>query len=55
MTQPLAPVLADVLGFIPDFRTGHVVGPERGQVLFSKTGVTEKEYHPKLGIRELYG
>lgn len=55
MTQPLAPVLADVLGLSPDFSTSHIMGPERGQVLFSKTGVTEKEYHPRLGVRERYG
>lgn len=44
MTQPPAPVLADVLGF----------SSERGQALFSKTGVTEKKYHQSGGQRTLW-
>lgn len=55
MTQPPAPVLAGVLEFSPDFSTDHIVVPERGQILFSKTVVTEREYHPKLGVRDCCG
>lgn len=54
MTQPQAPMLADVLGFSPDFGT-LMLWVRRGVGFHvARLGVTKRRCQPRLGITEPY-